>query len=35
MGRKSATGAVFLCPLAEVDLSFSKKLRRGLFHDEK
>jgi hypothetical protein len=35
MERKSGTGAVFLCPLAKVDLSFSKKLERGLVNDEK
>jgi hypothetical protein len=35
MERKSGTGAVFLCPLAEVDLSFSKNLERGHFNDEK
>jgi hypothetical protein len=34
-GRKSAAGALFLCPLAGVDLSFSKKQERGLVNDEK
>jgi hypothetical protein len=35
-GRKSAAGALFLCPLAGVDLSLfpSKKSGKGVFNDE-
>jgi hypothetical protein len=33
LGRKSTTGALFLCPLAVDDLSFSKKIGRETLNE--